>query len=668
MFKFNGLDLEMFVKVISVSTTMMSDRQNNFVNNPSKHGRSYQNYKYDYKKIDVNFDIKERTDEDYQDIIDTLSSVFNVDEPKELVIDNNERIYLAIPDGEISKNKITKGMGRFKISFVCPIPFSYSADAKLFDGDKTLSIVNEGNTSTPAIIDITFNENATYCQVDGQNGKSILIGEYPTLINSKEEESTNIVYEPCETTENFVSVNGEVDAKRTITGTIQPNDGGSSWCIQASDYGSGDNWHGPALRYNLPENVKDFECGLYFYHDSKGKLKYNETGSTDKNTVTKYKVTATTVKLKEKRLTKSKTLLSIKKGVYLKPIEVDGKKSTNGWIKTTYNGTTGWIKISTGLKKVQVTTAHYYTKQSVSLRANGSKKSKLLATIPKATPILVYPNSKKGKYTKCTYKSKTGYVYTDYIIEGDKVQIETDQEIDTSEDKIGLVEVYGFDQSGNKLFKVMLCDENEYYEATYPLVQIGNTDFLKDTEFSVPKPKPITTLSGSDDSLTITTKTPRMGKYGNWNEFKGHFTIKREKNEWYAEIVKYDENGNIEKTLPSQKIKKEGFPEGDLNHIVVFFGQYADKKVVDTMTFNRLVVNRLNEVAEEETDSIIFHEGDELRIDFANNEVFLNDVKDMRYIDIGSQFFEIEPGEFDLKISSDADITSSIIFNERWLD
>ena len=663
MFKFNGLDLEMFVKVIEIKTTMMSDRQNNFVNIPSEHGRIYQNYKYDYKKIDVNFDIKERTDEDYQTILDTLCSVFHVDEPKELVIDNNERIYLAIPNGEISKNKVTKGMGRFNISFICPIPFSYSADAKIYNGEKNLSIVNGGNANTPAIVDITFNGDATYCQIDSNNGKSILIGEYPTLTNTKEEESTNVVYEPCETTENFVSVNGEVDAKRTITGTIQPNDGGSSWCLQAADYGSGDNWHGPALRYNLPSNVEDFECGLYFYHDSKGKLKYNETCTTNQVSTTKYKVTATTVKLKESRLSKSKTLLSIKKNTYLKPSEV-----TNGWIKTTYNGVTGWIKISTGLKKVTVTTANYYTKQSVSLRAKGSKSSKLLATIPKATAILVYPNSKEGKYTKCKYKGINGYVYSDYIVEGDKVQIETDQEVDTSEDKVGLVEAYGFDQAGNKLFKVMLCDENEWWEATYPLVQIGNTEFLKDTSFSVPEPDKSTTLSGSNDSLTISVKNKKMGKYGNWNEFKGHFTIRREKNEWYAEVIKYNEEGKIEKTLPSQKIKKEGFPEGSLNHIVIFFGQYADKKVVDTMTFNRLVVNRLNEVTEEETDSIIFHQGDELRVDFANNEVLLNNVKDMRYIDIGSEFFEIEPGEYDLRISSDADITSSIIFNERWLD
>ena len=664
MFKFNNIDLEMFVKVISIDTTLMSERVNNFLDPPSKNGRYYQNSKYDYKEITITFDIKSDTEEDCKDIIDTLSSIFDVSEEKELVIDDNERVYLAIPDGKFSKEKITKGMRRIKTSFICPIPFSHNSDAKIFNGGKKITVTNEGNTSTPAIVEVDFNGEATYCQIDGQDGKAILVGEYPSLVNEKKEKNSTIVDEPCETTEKFVSVTGEVDAKRTITGTIQPNDGGSSWCIQAADYGSGDDWHGPALRYNLPSNITDFECSMYFYHDSTGKLEYNEFGSTNVTEKTKYKVTSTTVKLKEKRLSSSKTLLSIKKGVYLTADEI-----VNGWIKTTYSSQTGWIKISTGLKKVTVTTANYYTKQSVSLRATGSKKAKLLATIPKGTCIVVYPNSKQGKYTKATYKGQTGYVYTDYIIEGDKVQIETDKEVDTAEDKMGIVECYGLDQKGNKLFKVMICDENEYFEATYPLVQIGNIEFLKDSEFNIPKIDPIITTSGSDDSLTVTKKTPRSGKTGNWNEFKGHFTVRRENNEWYAEVVKYNEAGEIVKTLPSERMKSDKFPLGDLNHIVIFFGKYADKKVVDTMTFNRLVIEKLNEDGEDENiDTTIFKQGDTLKVDFANNEVYINNVKNMEHVDIGSNFFEILPGEYNLKISSDADITSSIIFNERWLD
>ena len=73
-------------------------------------------------------------------------------------------------------------------------------------------------------------------------------------------------------------------------------------------------------------------------------------------------------------------------------------------------------------------------------------------------------------------------------------------------------------------------------------------------------------------------------------------------------------------------------------------------------------------VKDEEQDIIIFKEGDELKVDFANNEAYINNVKNMEHVDIGSKFFEIPPGDFDLRISSDANITSSIIYNERWLD
>ena len=41
-----------------------------------------------------------------------------------------------------------------------------------------------------------------------------------------------------------------------------------------------------------------------------------------------------------------------------------------------------------------------------------------------------------------------------------------------------------------------------------------------------------------------------------------------------------------------------------------------------------------------------------------------NDIK----LNIEGQYDLFKIGEYNLKISSDADITSSIIFNERWLD
>ena len=41
MFKFDGIDLEMFVDVISIDTTLMSERKNDFIDPPSRSGRYY---------------------------------------------------------------------------------------------------------------------------------------------------------------------------------------------------------------------------------------------------------------------------------------------------------------------------------------------------------------------------------------------------------------------------------------------------------------------------------------------------------------------------------------------------------------------------------------------------------------------------------------------------
>lgn len=668
MFIYNGIDLEMFVKVISIETTLVSDRQNIFTSIPSKHGQIYRGFKYGSKNIKVKCDVKESTELDLYDTLDTLSSIFDVDEPKSLKINETGRIYFAVLDGKIDREKITKGMETLELNFICPEPFSYNADAKIFNGDKSLFVENKGNIPTPPIFNLSFQSDAKYVQIDNETGDSILIGEYPKLLIATVEDNTRVITEPCETTTNFTVVGSGVDVGRSISGTVSPNEGGSSYCIKPADFGTGDKWHGPALRLNLPSgtsNLKDFEVRVKMCHNSKGELEYNETCSTDKVSTTKYKVTAKTVKLKETRSSSSKTLLSIKRNVYLQPSEV-----VNGWIKTTYNSKSGWIKISTGLKKVTVTTANYYTNRAASLRASGSKKSKLLKTVPAGKPVIAYPNSVSGKYTKCKYSGINGYIYTEYLTKGSNVTVETDKEYDLAEDKVGLIECYGYSQTGTKLFRLGCYDDQDYFESTYPLIQVGNTDFLKDTGFKVPNPKTRTDVSGNEDNLTVKKTTLRSGRYGSWNEFKGYLVIRREKGKWSARITKYKDN-EIVKTLESPAPKKDdSFPNEDLNHLVFYFAKYGDKPVCDTLAINHIIVNRLNDnVSTEDKNITVIKAGDDITIDCANSKVYKNDELFMEHVDIGSRFFEVPVGETDYRISSDDNsLSSSAIINERWLN
>lgn len=665
-YKYNDItfsDLEGF-GVVGIEMSAIPPSENNSIDVWGREGEIFNGEKKKVRDIKFSFNVQCYNKDDYEETCQAILDAFDVDEPKAFYIESEEKFIFCKPDGDVNlgdvvvKDNVQYAEGEVKL--IAYDPYFYS-EAKIFEGNKDLIYINEGKKPCPAVIEVNIEDTeARYIQVNDNNSNAILLGSYPELTIPNKEEKTDIIDEDCETKTNFVS-GSVVDENRTVTGGLDKtsiNDGGFG--IVANDFGSGDKWHGPCIRRNLGEQIQDFEVSGYMYFDSTGRLEYNETCSTDKVSTTKYKVTAKTIVMKEKRLSSSKTLRTIKKGTYLQPNEV-----TNGWIKTTYDSKIGWVKIANGLKKVTTTTANYYTNKTASLRASGSKKSKLLKTVPAGKPVIAYPNSISGKYMKCKYNGVNGYIYTEYLTKGSNVTIETDEDIVIAENQLGLLEISGFDINNNKLFKFSMCDDNEYYESSYPTVQIGNNIFLKDDKFKVPDPKIKTTAEGSDDKLTVKKELLNSGKYGNWCEFKGHFTIKRESNKWYAEVIKYKDN-SIVKTLTSKVTTDNKYPNGKLNHIEVFFGQYADKEVLTTMSCNRLLVKRLNDIDQEEVNVNIFKQGDKISIDTLNERIFKNDELFMENIDVGSNFFELDVGENSLRISSDSNITSSVIFNERF--
>ncbi len=649
----------------SIEMSAIPPSENNSIDVWGRTGEIFNGEKKKARDIKFSFNVQCYNKDDYEETCQAILDAFDVDEPKAFYIEDEEKFILCKPDGDVNlgdvvvKNNIQYAEGDIKL--IAYDPYFYSDEPKMYEGDKELVYVNEGKKPCPCVIDVNIEDEAHYVQVNDNNGNAVLVGSYPVLGNNTVEEDTNIIDEVCETKTNFV--NGSiVDANRVVTGGVDQisiNNGG--FAIVANDFGSGDKWHGPCVRRNIGQQIEDFKVNAYFYFDSTGRLEYNETCSTDKVSTTKYKVTAKTVKLKETRSSTAKTLKTIKYNTYLKPLEVK-----SGWIKATYDNKTGWIKISTGLKKVTVTTANYYTNRAASLRASGSKKSKLLKTVPAGKPVIAYPNSVSGKYMKCKYSGINGYIYTEYLTKGSNVEIETDEDIVIAENQLGLLEITGLDINNNKLFKFSMCDDNEYYESAYPIIKVGNKTFLEDTKFNVPNPKIKTTAEGSDDKLTVKKEYLNSGKYGNWNDFKGYFSIKRENGKWYAEIVKRNSDNSIIRTLTSKIVTDATYPTGKLNHIEVFFGQYADKEVLTTMCVNGIVIRKLNDTTQEDANIAIFKTGDNISIDTLNERVFKNGELFMGNIDAGSNFFDLDVGENALTISSDSNISSSVIFNEKF--
>lgn len=303
---------------------------------------------------------------------------------------------------------------------------------------------------------------------------------------------------------------------------------------------------------------------------------------------------------------------------------------------------------------------------SLRIRKDRTTNSAQLGSIPKGKDVTVTDISKG--WGKVTYGGVTGYSCMDYLTLKNSTSSYILNEEASAENRLGRVELYGFDSNGQKLFKFVLRDSEEWFEYTEPEIFIGNTLVLSDNK-SAPKPK---TETVQDDNNKTTIKEVDSGKFGDWNEFYGSFKLKRTKlsngkHQWYAEVNKVVD-GKVVNSIKTNTLSNDAYPKGLLNHVVIWFGQYKDCVAVDTMGLTDLTVRMINKLPDEPTNQKIFKAGDEVIIDCREHKVYSIGKDYMQHLDIGSEFFDVRDGISEIKFISDdksMDIEASII--EKWL-
>ena len=667
MMIYGGVDLGQYIEVRSINRNILPTRENYTIDIPSMTGKVYNGFKYAERVIEIDFLVKSIDPYLYPQMIRDIATILDVDSPCRLyIMDEPNKYYYAVIDGDTNISEIARGVGEGTLTFVCYNPIAYSDEVKMFTGTNSVVASNEGTTLAYPIIDINFDSTAAFAQVSNANtGAAVLVGQWPNVNQPSAPAKGPVIEDECKTLTDWLAVGNVLDADRRIDGNFTINSGG--YAITPSSFGTNqerDKWRGPARRRNLGRNVRDFEVVAEFEFDSKGKNYSNATNTPATNPSTganKYKTTAN-LNIRTGRGTNYKILTTMPKGTEVAVSEISG-----GWGKVSYKGHTGYSAMQY-LALVQGTTSNYYTTANLNLRSSRSKSSKLLLTIPKGTNLMI--TDIQNGWGKTSYKNKNGYVSMSYVkprqmslmLEQEKSLITREE---TADDKLGLIELYGFDNNGNKLFKMALTDANFYYEYTHPQIQIGSTVVLKDTD-SVPAPRKETVKNDKGEEEVVYNNS---GKFGKWNEFFGKLTIRREtvnnKQQWTCRVDKI-QGGNVVASLVSNSLVNANFPTGDLNNLVLFIGQYQTSPA-SAMTLTHLSVKQLNDVPPIVIPQI-FRKGDNLRIDCEKNMVYLNDIPYMEHTDIGSNFFPLDAGDTELKIfTDDKGVYTSVSLTERWL-
>lgn len=707
--KYNDIDLTDIVKVRTVETTLTPPRENSTINIWERAGEIYNGYRWNNREITVSFLLMYSEDEYeanpliLEEGLADIKTCFNVEEPKELYLNDPEKFIYAIPDGDIELNEMRYNCAEITVTFICYDPFYYSEEAKQYDGEKLITVNNEGDVPTDPVIMIGINEDCHFVQVENTaNNKKMLIGNLPVVSKPSTAELSNVLYDECDSTSGWTTGSTSIDGDRGTGGTLSMTSTGTG--IMCGNFGSkgSTTWHGVSARKNLGTNIKNFSVEAYITNTSTGtngdphttvdmtkpEVKYSTVKGYKDVQVTSgsreeyYEVICTSLWKRTGPSTSYPTCGYWKKGDKIYPKNFTGHKGLWGevekgkWsycdpayvakrVKDTTTVTTKKVETSTTVSR---TIKNFVVTSTAEMRETKTKDSKLVCTVPAGEIVRLYidkvydGNDYYSYRTETGWKGNWGYIDGSKVTEANNVSIEYPVEPETADDKTGIIELYGYDVNGVQLFKLSMADENEWYEFNYPLATIGGKEFIKDNNVA-PSPKTTETRKVSDGKLTVTKDYVLSGAYGGWNDFYGKLGIKRVDDAWQVWFVKQRPEGVV-KQVWSRYGGVTGAPKGDLAYLTLYIGTSGDKPT--GMSFERIEVKNLTPVDPATANPKKFQRGDVLKIDCYNNRVWLND-KLYNNVEIGSQFFPLEVGENTIKITSDKSTNNTVIFNEKFL-
>lgn len=639
---FNDIPLHDYILITGIERSLLPPRTNLSKSIPSMYGGHYLGHTYGVREVKIKGFLEASTQEERNEGLYFLADILNVNSPAKVITsDDPDKYFFAVPD-KINQERFTYNE-EIEIVLKCYDVYKYALEDDFFQPNekKVVEVVNGGSVEAYPITSIEFSSNAYFVQCTSYTGETILIGQRPSIDKPNSTGNTDALSDPCESMANWLPAGNVVESGYQVSGSGQVNAGGFG--IICNDFGtSSTGWHGVALRRNIGSNVKDFLVELTMEHNSKGDVKGTGSGTSDPVTSAKYTITADpSLRVRQARNTSSTILTKIPKGKVVTVTDIQ-----NNWGKVTYDNKTGYIHMDYTKKYVEPVVETYSLKATanVNVRSGAGTSHKILTTAKKGSTATAKSNETVNGWYKVTVNGKTGYTSSKYWTKTKTttrgVKATTDP---SAENRLGRIEVYGFGQNQERLFRCVLRDSEEWYEYTQPEIFIGSTKVLDDGKAT---PTPKTKTETDKDGKTTTTQID-SGRHGDWNEFYGKFIVKRETNSngqqaWKVSVEKY-ENGKTVKTLTSNTLINSNYPTANLNHIVVWYGQWKDSPVVDVMSLNHVTVKNLVPYKPEENRPI-FRRGDELTINHDTNKVYLNGRPYMEDLDIGSQFFSVPTG------------------------
>lgn len=708
-FSFDNFNLNDVFIVTNIEKKLLPGKSYQTIDIPTIDGERLNGVKYTPLVYTISLLIEGEDIENRNYLKSVLRDLLKTKKEVRVAFNKNKHGY-GMVTSEVSMEDRNSTQTTAQFELTCFIPFFYGNTVKAFDdNNNVITVINDGGEPVKPFMTIGFTKDTHFCQIENRRtGEKILIGNYPSLNTTNTfKEKEVVVYSDCTSTNGWSQSSASIDSDRTVGGTISLASNGNGLILGSLPSGT-TLWKGASYRLNLTETAEEFTVSANFDFKSTGvngdpsqrTYKLDEQVITSGTKVTYYKVTASALNVRTGPGTTYKSLGTVAQG-----FEIYNGTVVNGWLKFKYTDKYGNQDCYCSCKYLQTmvkdnTTTTTLQNWVVTLKSGAALCSSArfginndystqICRIPVGEVVRLnvsteYRENYKGADGKdyhriwyklhTPYKGKTGYICRKDCTRADQkitINYAEDEILQTADDKTGLIELYGFDSSGSKLFSMVLADWNKYYECTIPRCEVGQKTILGTNGQEVPGPKQVFNKDVSDGSTTINYKYILSGKYGDWNDMWCKFTVTRRKVNgkyvWASNIQRID-NGVVTKTMSVSNKSDTSFPTGQLSYLVLYIGTSGDMSKCCDMALTDVIAYKYNTPSSTSQKATYFQQGDILDIDFDNRQVYINEQPANYLLDIGSRFFDIDTGITDVKINSDdGSAVSSLVIREKWV-
>lgn len=710
-FNFNGVQVNDLALVTKIEKPYIPANTVSTINVTSRDGEIFDGSIYKPITIKISLAIIGYNKDDYITRVKILKDLLCTRKEVPIGFTDNVSIY-GILNSEFTVEQKNAVTGYADIEILCNDPYSYSDYVLTYNTEgesNELNLVQQGGTTTYPFVTIGVSKDTHFIQLQNKStGEKILVGNYPKLENNEsKKESDLVLHDTCTDLSKLTIAGANIDANRSYNGTFGISVSGNSYKL--ADMGSGTTkYKGACGRIALPKNLDQFKAKIKLYSNSSGKNgdpniydpdveKHKEEVKSGKK-VTYYVVNCTGLNYRTGPGTNYTSKGTLPYGYEIR------KDFTiaDGWCKFKYKTKTYYCSAKYLTKMVEDNTKSEWrtynienvwvlpdegTKTNAQRAVYDSPGGSVVGYVPYGTKIRCLLKTYDVKDSDGKVKNSYYYMWKPYTnSKGVKVQgyIEKSvikRSIDMSgdivdytddpgyaDDKLGTVEVYGFNINGSQIFKISLFDDNPYFEYSQPEVRVGSKVILKDTKRApTPKEKKVA------DQNKVISSYYLGGRYGDWNNSDIYLTLTRKKSGtnyvWEATAQK-QVDGKVVKTQTARNIKGKDLPTDELSYLAIYIGTSAAtmNKCAGMVASDIKIYDISGSQGDKEADIIYFNAGDVIDLDFENCNCYVN--KELRndLVDIGSKYFGLTPGKSTLILNSDdTNASVSAALREKWL-